>query len=106
MMNVSKFGRKLAVQSGIGQLMDDLGAAHSMGREVLMLGGGNPAHIPEVEQLFRRSMERILADGGRFERVVGNYDPSAGNIEFIEAVASLLRRQYRWNIGPQNIALT
>lgn len=105
-MNVSKFGRKLAVQSGIGQLMDDLGAAHSMGREVLMLGGGNPAHIPEVERIFRRSMERILADGGRFERVVGNYDPSAGNIEFIEAVASLLRRQYRWDIGPQNVALT
>ena len=45
-MNVSKFGKKIAVQSGIGQLMDDLGAALSGEREVLMLGGGNPAHIP------------------------------------------------------------
>ena len=46
-MNVSKFGRKMAVQSGIGQLMDDLGAADGAKHEVLMLGGGNPAHIAE-----------------------------------------------------------
>ena len=105
-MNVSKFGRKLAVQSGIGQLMDDLGAATSDGREMLMLGGGNPAHIPQVEQYFRRSMEQVLADGHRFESVVGNYDPPAGNIEFIEAIVLLLRRQYGWDLGPQNVALT
>jgi valine--pyruvate aminotransferase len=105
-MKVSKFGQKLAVQSGIGQLMDDLGAASSGGRAVLMLGGGNPAHIAQVEQYFRRGMEQILADGDRFERVVGNYDPPGGNVEFIEAVAGLLQRQYGWDIGPQNIALT
>ncbi len=105
-MDVSKFGQKLAVQSGIGQLMDDLGAACPGGGEVLMLGGGNPAHIPQVEAFFRRSMAHILADGDRFERVVGNYDPPAGNIEFIAAIASLLRQQYGWDIGPQNIALT
>jgi valine--pyruvate aminotransferase len=105
-MNVSKFGQKLAVQSGIGQLMDDLGAAASAGRDVLMLGGGNPAHIPQVEQHFRRSMAKILADGDRFERIVGNYDPPAGNVEFTDAFASLLRRQYGWDIGPRNIALT
>jgi valine--pyruvate aminotransferase len=105
-MNVSKVGRKLAVQSGIGQLMDDLAIPLSGGRDVLMLGGGNPAHIPQVQQYLRRSMERILADGDRFERIVGNYDPPGGNVEFIEAVASLLRREYGWDIGPQNVALT
>ena len=105
MTNISKFGQKLARQSGIGQLMDDLGAALSGGREVLMLGGGNPAHIPQVEQYFRRSMTQMLADG-RFERAIGNYDPPAGNIEFIEALAGLLRGHFGWDIGPQNIALT
>lgn len=105
-MNVSKFGRKLAVQSGIGQLMDDLGTALSADREVLMLGGGNPAYIPQVEQYFRRSMTQILANNGRFERVVGSYDPPAGNLEFIEALADLLRGQFGWDTGPQNIALT
>jgi len=105
-MNVSRFGRKLTVQSGIGQLMDDLGAAITGNREILMLGGGNPAHIPQVEQCFRRSMIEILADSDRFERVMGDYDPPAGNIGFLEAMAAMLRRQYGWDIGPQNIALT
>ncbi len=105
-MNVSKFGRKLAVQSGIGQLMDDLGAALSARHEMLMLGGGNPAHIPEVQRCFRRSMTALLQDGDRFERAVGNYDPPVGNVEFVEALAALLRGQFGWEIGPQNIALT
>ncbi len=105
-MNVSKFGRKLAVQSGIGQLMDDLGAALAQKGDVLMLGGGNPAHVPEVERHLRRRMEALLADGNRFERAFGDYDPPGGNMEFIEALAFLLREQFGWDIGPANIALT
>ena len=77
-MNVSRFGKKIAVQSGIGQLMDDLGAAASGEREVLMLGGGNPAHIPAVEQRFQQSMKAVLDDAGRFDRAVGSYDPPQG----------------------------
>src|SRR4030042_3651492 len=106
MMSVSKFGRKVAVPSGSGLLMDDLGAALAKGGGVLMLGGGNPARIPEVEHLFRRSMTQMLADGSRFERTIGSYDPPRGNIEFVEAVAALLRTQFGWDIGPTNIALT
>ncbi len=105
-MNVSKFGRKLAVQSGIGQLMDDLGAARLREREMLMLGGGNPAHIPEVDRCLRRNMTALLRDGNRFERAVGSYDPPEGNAEFIEAVSGLLRSRFGWDIGPHNIALT
>jgi len=106
MMKISKFGRKMAVQSGIGQLMDDLGAALQAQGDVLMLGGGNPAHIPEVQCHFRRSMTALLQDGNRFERAVGDYDPPEGNMEFIRAVAHLLGEQCGWAIGPQNIALT
>lgn len=105
MKNVSNFGRKIAVQSGIGQLMDDLGAALAEGN-ALMLGGGNPAHIPEVEQRFRRSAESLLAEGRRFEQAIGDYDPPGGNVAFIEALADLLREQFSWDIGPKNIALT
>ncbi|MBN1506820.1 MAG: valine--pyruvate transaminase [Sedimentisphaerales bacterium] len=105
-MNISKFARRLAVQSGIGQLMDDLAVTPSADREVFMLGGGNPARVPQVEQHLRRSMEQTLADGDRFERIVGNYDPPAGNPGFLDAMAGMLRRQYGWDIGPQNVALT
>ncbi len=105
-MEVSRFGRKIAQTSGIGQLMEDLGIADSQGRNILMLGGGNPAHIPKVQQCFRSSMEKLLRNGAEFERAIGNYDPPGGNREFIEAVSALLRSELGWDIGPENIALT
>ena len=92
--------------SGIGQLMDDLAAASSSCDDVLMLGGGNPAHIPEVERRWRESMETMLQDGDRFERAIGSYDPPQGNTSFIEAASSLLRGQFGWHITSRNIALT
>jgi valine--pyruvate aminotransferase len=105
-MNLSKFGQKIAVQSGIGQLMDDLGRAVAARGDVLMLGGGNPAHIPQVEQCFRRAMTEMLQAGDRFERAVGDYDPPKGCVGFRQALSDLLRRDYGWDIGPQNIVLT
>jgi valine--pyruvate aminotransferase len=105
-MEVSRFGRKIAETSGIGQLMEDLGIAYTRGRNILMLGGGNPAQIPKVQQCFRSSMEKLLRDGAEFERIISNYDPPGGNREFIEAVSALLRSELGWDIGPENIALT
>ncbi len=105
-MKISRFGRKIAAISGIGRLMEDLGSAFSENREMLMLGGGNPAHIPEVQKYFRTSMEKLLQDGSEFERAIGNYDPPSGNTEFIEAVASLLRSELGWDVTKENIALT
>jgi len=105
-MNVSKFGKKIAVQSGIGQLMDDLGVARGHEQEMLMLGGGNPAHIPEVDRSLRASLAALLADGHRFEQAFGSYDPPEGNAEFIAVVSRLLRDRFGWDIGPRNIALT
>jgi valine--pyruvate aminotransferase len=105
-MEVSRFGKKIAETSGIGQLMEDLGIAYSEGRNILMLGGGNPAQIPKVQQYFRRSIEKLLRDGAEFERVIGNYDPPGGNREFIRAISGLLRKELGWDIQPENIALT
>jgi len=104
-MNRSKFGEKFTRKAGITQLMDDLGAAMADG-DMLMLGGGNPAHIPEVQQVFRERMEAILAEPGAFESMIGNYDGSRGNAAFIEALAAMLRKTFGWDIGPKNIALT
>jgi len=106
MMKVSRFGQKIALGSGIGQLMDDLGNALVQSRDVLMLGGGNPAHIPKVQQYFRESITRLLDNGSEFERAIGNYDPPQGNKQFIEATAALLHNEFGWDIQSKNIALT
>jgi len=68
MVNVSRFGKKIAQMSGISRLMDDLGDALAESRNILMLGGGNPAHIPRVQEHFRESMLKLLENGGEFER--------------------------------------
>src|SRR5579885_2946972 len=53
-LKFSLFGERLGGRSAIRELMEDLGAALAGGREVCMLGGGNPAHIPAVEERLRR----------------------------------------------------
>ncbi|MDF7807786.1 valine--pyruvate transaminase [Pontiellaceae bacterium B12219] len=104
-MNFSKFGEKFTRKAGITQLMDDLGSAMA-GGDMLMLGGGNPAHIPEVQNLFRKRMEQLLAEPSGFETLIGNYDGSRGNQAFVEALADLLRNEFGWDITARNIALT
>ncbi|WP_372847038.1 valine--pyruvate transaminase, partial [Pontiella sp.] len=104
-MNLSKFGEKFTRKAAITELMDDLGSAMAKG-DMLMLGGGNPAHIPEMQLHFRRRMEQILAEPRGFESMIGNYDGTRGNEAFIEALAVMLRETFGWNIGPANIALT
>ena len=106
MVRVTRSGKKIETKSGIGQLMDDLGHALSKSKDIMMLGGGNPAHIPEVQKYFRESMVRLLEKEGEFEKAIGDYDPPGGNREFIEALVVLLRQELSWDIGPKNIALT
>lgn len=105
-MTFSQFGEKFTAKSGILQLMDDLGNALSAGGNICMLGGGNPAHIPAVQSLFRQRMEAILATPNKFEHMIGDYDPPQGNIAFRQALATLLQRTYGWPVGVENIALT
>ncbi len=105
-MNFSMFGDKVNCKSGIKSLMDDLGHAMAVNRNMLMLGGGNPAHIPAVQSILRNSMMDVMDSGTLFEECVGNYDSPQGNFKFIEELASLLSREFGWNITGSNIALT
>ncbi|MFA7484491.1 MAG: valine--pyruvate transaminase [Phycisphaerae bacterium] len=105
-MKISGFAKKIAVDSGIGRLMEDLGAALSQKRDMLMLGGGNPAHIPQVEESCRLNMLELLENPSKFAKAIGDYDPPQGNIGFIEAITKLLNEQLGWNIKTENVALT
>jgi valine--pyruvate aminotransferase len=102
-------------ESGIVSLMDDLGRALATGGralatgdevKLLMMGGGNPAHIPQVQQVWRDQLAALLQDHARCDRVLGNYDPPAGNAEFRAAMAGLLRRTYGWPVESENVAVT
>ncbi|MDD3118077.1 MAG: valine--pyruvate transaminase [Victivallales bacterium] len=104
-MELSTFGRRFSAQAGILTLMDDLGAALATGNQI-MLGGGNPAYIPAIQQRCRERMQQLLADGNAFERLIGDYCSPAGPRRFRQAVAELLRREYGWPLTADNIALT
>ena len=105
-MEHSDFGKRFAGKIGIGELMDDLGNALVADPAPLMLGGGNPSHVPQVQALFRKRMEDILAQPGEFERLIGNYDTPQGSKNFVEALVGLFRNEFGWNLGPENVALT
>ena len=105
-MKFSRFSKQLDPGSGILRLMADLGEAVSGSREVLMLGGGNPARIDEMEQIFRDQMQQLMARGREFEEMLGNYDAPQGNQLFCEALAPLLSSQLGHHVSADNIAIT
>jgi valine--pyruvate aminotransferase len=105
-MRRSLSGKRFTSDSGILQLMDDLGKALSGPRRKFMLGGGNPALIPEMAAVWREEMQSLLDDGERFDRVIGQYDTPQGRPAFLRAVAGMLNREYGWNLTEENIAVT
>lgn len=105
-MQFSKFAKRYTEHSGIVQLMEDLGEAMAGAGPRLMLGGGNPAHIPEVQAFFQERMQRLVQNAAEFSNFIGNYGPPQGDMRFIRALAELFRGEYGWDIGPENIVLT
>jgi valine--pyruvate aminotransferase len=105
-VQLSDFGRKFSAHSGISELMDDLGHALEKGDDVMMLGGGNPAHIPEVEAVWRRRLGEILGAPGAMESMLGDYDTPRGRVEFLETLAQFFNSQFGWDLTADNIAVT
>ena len=103
----SEFGQGLCCGSGIGELMDDLGHALAAGgNHIHMLGGGQPAHIPEMDALWRQRIETIAATPGELEHMLGNYEPPAGSTHFRQAIARLFSQEFGWDLSAENIAIT
>ena len=93
-------------ESGTRSLMDDLGAIATAGGGIMNLGGGNPSLIPAAEDVFRARMLAFMQHDGAFERAIGSYDGPEGDRGFARALAELLRREYGWDVGERNVALT
>ena len=105
-MKLSKFAKRFTEDSGIVSLMEDLGAAMSGHTRMLMLGGGNPAHIPEVEAVFQERLSWLTRHPQVLSHIIGDYDSPRGNSQFINMLARYFNNKYAWDIGPENIVLT
>jgi len=101
----SEFGQNLGCGSGIGELMEDLGnALANGGPDLKMLGGGQPAQIPEMNAVWRRRLDELLEEPGGMRRALTAYDPPGGNPAFLEAIATLFREEFGWEISSENVA--
>jgi valine--pyruvate aminotransferase len=105
-MRLSTFGTRFTRHTGAAELMSDLGAALAAESPPLMLGGGNPAHIPAVNAALRERLRAIIDDEREFRRLLANYPDPAGERTCREALAGLLRETCGWSVGPEHIALT
>lgn len=106
MSEFSVFGRRFSSDAGILELMEDLGKALEDSGEKIMLGGGNPASIPEMNRIWRQRFSEILSADGEMEALVAQYDAPGGRSSFRRAMAGFLRRNFGWAVGPENIAIT
>jgi len=106
-MELSDFGERFAKNAGILSLMNDLGDALAQGNDgMIMMGGGNPAHIKAVQDVLRERMKNILENEKEFKRLIGIYNPPQGDKGFISSLAGLFRNRLGWNITEKNIVLT
>ncbi|NKC14330.1 MAG: valine--pyruvate transaminase [Gammaproteobacteria bacterium] len=105
-MKLSRLGERLSATTGTLELMRDLGEALDADEPPIMLGGGNPASIPAVEDVFRRRLMALTQQPETLARVAGVYDGPRGDTVFHEAIARLLCETFGWPISAANVAIT
>lgn len=102
----SKFGEKFTRYSGITQLMDDLGKAnHSDDENIIMLGGGNPALIPEAHDIFVSELKALI-DNNEVDQMLSRYDGPKGSEVFVRVLVEMLNTNYDWHLDEGNVAIT
>ena len=104
-MQFSQFGQKFTRNSGILQLMDDLGNALNSDKPINMLGGGNPARIAEVNAVYQQVLQDLVHNEDGIESI-GNYSTPQGDAKFIAALVHFFNEHYGCNITNDHIALT
>lgn len=104
-LRFSTFASRFVGETGTRLLMDDLGEVLDSDRDICNLGGGNPARIPAMQEIFRDAMRRQLDDGS-FDRLSSAYDGPQGYRPFLRAVAALFRNRFGWDVQADNVAVT
>ncbi len=102
---LSSFGRRYSGHTGILDLMTDLSSPPAdPWAPYCMLGGGNPAIIPELAAAWEGGL-RALVDGDGFARLVGAYDSQIGPLGFRRAIAERFAEDYGWALTERNVAV-
>ena len=105
-MKLSAFGQKFSGNAGITVLMDDITNALSSDRDMIMMGGGNPANIPQIEAIMQQRLQILSSNPAAVRQLLGSYDPAQGNMALIDALAELFSKKLGWAVTRHNIALT
>ena len=105
-MKLSRYGKHYSGQSGIVTLMDDLDSALRDNPDMLMMGGGSPARIPEVEILFQQALQQLANDAQLSQSLLGRYQGPKGDLAVRELLAQQLAEDYGWPLTADHIALT
>lgn len=102
---LSSFGERYSGRTGILELMDDLSSPPAdPDAPFCMLGGGNPAIIPEVAAAWEGAVRELLQAPG-FARLVGAYDSPIGSAGFRGALAELFSESCGWPVSERNVAI-
>lgn len=105
-MKLSSFGEKYTGQSGIVDLMADLGEALHTNPDIISMGGGNPSRIPEVEAIYKSHLINLLEEPEGVYNILGKYQPPQGDEKLLKQLAGLLRSEYGWPVTEKNIAIS
>ena len=105
MFQVSSFGKKFGKVTGIGELMNDIADAMQKPGEAILMGGGNPAKIAEMQEVFCSLLSEV-SDGNKFSKIISSYDSPQGNEEFLQEAAKYFQRTFGWNVTRNNVAIT
>lgn len=86
--------------------MDDLAEAIHSKPDLLFMGGGNPASIPEVTQAFSDATISLTKDYQMFSTAAAAYSDPAGFTPLRVKLCEILKSFYQWDISLENIILT
>lgn len=104
-MALSSFRQKMTQRSGIVSLMEDLGEALNVNPDILFMGGGNPAHIPALEGLFKEHLLSIVNNDQSLHKLLGGYQSPQGDEILLQTLADYLSQTQNWPVTEKNIAV-
>jgi len=105
-MQFSDFGNKFCGETGIAELMHDMANVPEDGRPLYRLGGGNPARIQAMNEVFAQQVHSFADSEVSFGESVSAYSAAQGHQKFTQSLAKLLNNHYGWPVSTRNIALT